>query len=295
LVTKQRELGTFPIIGLNPGDILVSRLDENSSPARYSVTSWLPTRRSSPSELGDDDAAGLAKKLRNPVSSLARISFESTLDIALSGDREGWRYTMNIEPVLPVPLNENWNLISRTTLPFIVQDGLVRSSEQTGLGDILQSLLISPARSGTFFWGAGAAVQLPTATDIRLGTGKLGLGPTLLFGSQRRGWTYGAWARQIWSVAGHGDRTGVRSTFVRPFVAYTTKSAWTYSLDTEATYDWVIKEWSAPVHLEVAKIIRVGRQPVSVGGGLRCWPATPPGGPQACAARFNITPLFPPK
>jgi hypothetical protein len=244
---------------------------------------------------GDDnyDPAALAKTLLNPVSSLASLSFRNRSDFALAADREGWRYTMSLEPVIPMTLNKDWNLISRTMLPVVQQDGIVESMVQTGLGDMLQRVLLSPSKTEPFFWGVGATLLLPTATDTHIGAGKLGLGPTLAVGRQHRAWSYGALAHQIWSVAGHRDRADVRSTFIQPFVAYTTRSAWTYSLDTESNYDWVGKQWSIPIHFEVTKVVRFGRQPVSVGGALRCWAATPPGGPQACGVRFVVTPLFP--
>jgi hypothetical protein len=176
---------------------------------------------------------------------------------------------------------------------LISQDGIVESTVQAGLGDILQSFFLSPSKAEPVFWGAGASLLIPTATDTRIGAGKFGLGPTVAVGRHHGGWTYGALARQIWSVAGHSDRADVRSTYIQPFVAYTTRSAWTYSLNTESTYDWVGKQWAVPIHFEVAKVLSVGRGAVSVGAGVRCWAATPPGGPQACGVRFSVTPVFP--
>lgn len=242
---------------------------------------------------GEDDASSLAKKMRNPVSSLARIYFENNLDFALGANREGYRYTMNLEPLIPFALNRDWNLISRTRIPLIQQDGVVESMQQTGVGDILQSFFLSPSKTEPVFWGAGTTLLIPTATDRRLGSGKFGLGPALVVGKQHRAWTYGVLARHIWSVAGHKDREDVRSTYIQPFVAYTTRSAWTFALDTESTYDWMAERWSVPIHVEVAKVVKFARHPVSVGAALTCWAGSVPGGPQACGVRFSVTPLFP--
>jgi hypothetical protein len=281
------------LVSFLPADIFAPTKEQSMAGALYPTsmrdkTAGKGGRRGD----GNDDLAALAKQVRNPVSSLARVYFRSSLDFALAADREGWRYTMELEPVIPFRLNEDWNLISRTSLPLIKQDGISASTEQTGLGDLLQSVFISPNKIRPFFWGAGAALLIPTASDKLLGSGKLGLGPSLVVGGQQGGWSYGALARHIWSVAGHIDRPDVRSTFVQPFVAYTTKSAWTFSLDTESSYDWVGKQASVPIHFEVTKVVEFGRQPVSVGAGLRCWAATPAGGPQACGVRFVVTPLF---
>jgi hypothetical protein len=241
----------------------------------------------------EDDRFMLAKKLRNPVSALARIYFESNIDFGLAADREGYRYTMNLEPVIPFALNKDWNLISRTRFPLIQQDGVVASAIQSGLGDIIQSFFLSPSKTEPVFWGAGTAMLIPTATNTALGAGKFGLGPALVVGIQQGAWTYGATVRHIWSVAGHSDRPDVRSTYLQPFVAYTTRSGWSYAIDTESTYDWVGQRWSVPIHVEVSKVIRLRKHPVSFGGAVTCFAATPPGGPQACGVRFMITPLFP--
>ena len=293
-VRKTFNTSAATIISFLPADFFASMKESKVVEPGYRTNGRDITTSAGVTRRSDyDDPAALAKKLLNPVSSLTRISFRNSVDYSLAVDREGWRYTMNFEPVTPIPLNKDWNLISRTDIPFIQQDGIVASTVQTGLGDIHQSVFISPTKTKTFSWGAGAAALIPTGTDTSLSAGKFGLGPTLAVTSQHRRWTYGALARHIWSVAGHRDRADVRSTFIQPFVGYTTKSAWTYSLYAESAYDWEGRQWSAPVHLEVTKVVRFGLQHVSVGGALRCWAATFPGGPQACGFRFVITPLFP--
>ena len=282
------------IIGFLPADILNSYEVGLETRYSWSWSSVLPSSAGKNKRQGDEnDTADLAKRLRNPVSPLARILMENDLAFGLSADREGYRYTMNLEPLIPFALNSDWNLISRTRMQVIQQDGVVASTMQTGFGDILQSFFLSPNSTEPVFWGAGTTLLIPTATDTKLGTGKFGLGPAVVVGKQTRGWTVGALARHIWSVAGHSDRADVRSTYIQPFVAYTTRSAWTYSFDTEFTHDWVGKEWSAPMHVEISKVVKIGRHPISIGGALTCWAATFTGGPQACGVRFNVTPLFP--
>jgi len=94
---------------------------------------------------------------------------------------QGSRVTLNIQPVIPITLNEDWNLISRTILPVISQkDIFPGSGSQSGLGDTIQSLFFSPAEptASGWIWGAGPAFLLPTASDDLLGTGKWGAGPT---------------------------------------------------------------------------------------------------------------------
>jgi hypothetical protein len=202
---------------------------------------------------------------------------------------------MNFQPVIPVALNPDWNLISRTIVPIIHQSDVLGSSAQHGLGDIVQSFFFSPNKTQPFIWGLGPVLLLPTATDDPLGAKKFGLGPTLVLLKQKKGWTYGTLFNHIWSVAGDDARPAVSATFMQPFVSYTTKTAWTISLNTESTYDWTAEKWSVPINFSVSKLVRFGKQPVSIGGGPKCWPQSLSGGPSGCGLRFVVTPLFPKK
>ena len=263
----------------------VSGLAQGSAGASDSTT----TQQTSP---GSEDAQELAKKLSNPVSSLISVPFQSNFDFGM-GSGSGWRYTMNFQPVIPVVLNSRWNLISRTILPVIHQHNVAGTGSQSGLGDVTQSFFFSPREPKRFIWGVGPALLIPTATDDLLGTEKFGVGPTLLVLQQRNGWTYGALTNHIWSVAGSDDRVNVNSTFIQPFLAYNTRDAWTYTINSEMSYDWSGNSWSIPVHFTVSKLVRFGRHPVSFGGALRCWATSPAGGPENCGFRFIVTPLFP--
>ena len=238
------------------------------------------------------DAHELAKQLSNPVSSLISFPLQSNFDFGM-GAGSGWRYTLNIQPVVPISLTPKWNLISRTIAPIIHQHNVAGLSDQSGLGDISQSLFFSPTDSKRFVWGVGPQLLIPTATNDLLGTEKFALGPTVIVLKQKEAWTYGALANHVWSVAGDDTRASVNSTFIQPFLSYNTRDAWTYSLNTETTYDWTANHWNIPVHFSISKLVRFGRQPVSLGGALRCWATSSSGGPEGCGLRIIVTPLFP--
>ena len=239
------------------------------------------------------DAQELAKKLSNPIASLISVPFQFNFDYGLGPEEDGFRFTMNFQPVIPISLNQNWNLISRTILPVMHQSDVMDTTSQTGIGDIVQSFFFSPNRTQPFIWGAGPVLLIPTATDELLGSEKLGLGPTVVVLKQQGHWTYGALWNHIWSVAGADDRADVNSTFIQPFLSYTTRTAWTYTLNLESSYDWEAEQWAVPIHVQVAKLLKFGKQPISIGGGLRCWVTSPSGGPQGCGFRLIFTPLFP--
>ncbi len=241
----------------------------------------------------EPDAGELAKKLSNPVASLISIPFQSNFDFKM-GTGSGWRYTMNFQPVLPISLSPKWNMISRTIVPIIHQSNVSSAGKsESGIGDITQSLFFSPAEPKRFIWAVGPVFLIPTATNDLLGTEKFGLGPTFLILKQDHGWTYGALTNHIWSVAGSDTRADVNSTFLQPILSYNTLDGWTYGLNAETSYDWVGNHWSVPIHASVSKLIKFGKHPVSIGGGMRCWANSPPGGPGGCGLRFIVTPLIP--
>ncbi len=241
------------------------------------------------------EAEELAKKLSNPVASLISFPLQSNFDFGM-GTGSGWRYTLNVQPVIPIKLNDKWNLISRTIIPIIHQSNVTGpGTSESGLGDTTQSFFFSPSKSEPFIWAVGPVLFIPTASDSKLGTQKFGLGPTALVLKQKEAWTYGILANHIWSVAGKSSRSDVNSTFLQPFLSYTNKQAWTYTINTESTYDWVSNSWSVPIIPQISKLVRFGKQPVSFGGGLKCWVTSPEGGPENCSIRIIVTALFPKK
>jgi hypothetical protein len=172
----------------------------------------------------------------------------------------------------------------------------VGTGSQTGLGDITQSFFFSPVQPtrGGWIWGAGPALLIPTATDDALGTGKFGLGPTVVLLKQSHGWTYGALVNHIWSVVGNDDRENVNSTFLQPFVAYQTKTLTTFTLNTESSYDWQHSQWTVPVIGQVSQLVKIGKQPVNFQMGVKYYAEGPSGAPE-WGLRFAVTFLFPTK
>lgn len=245
--------------------------------------------------LAQDANADLAKKLSNPVASLISVPFQFNYDSGFGPD-DGNRKTLNIQPVIPFALNDDWNVISRTVVPVIWQHDLAGpSGNQFGLGDVAQSFFISPTQptENGITWGAGPVFLLPTATDDLLGGGKFGVGPTAVVLKQEASWTVGALANHIWSVAGKSDRPDVNATFLQPFISYSTPNAWTFTLDTESTYNWDADQWSVPINFQVSKLVKIGTQPMSISAGARYWAAAPENGPNGWGARVGLTFLFP--
>ncbi len=238
----------------------------------------------------------LAKQLQNPVAALISVPFQFNYDKNIGANDDGERLTLNIQPVVPVSISEDWNLISRTILPVVYQDDIFTGAgSQSGIGDIVQSVFFSPKdpTENGWIWAAGPVFLFPTGSDDLLTTDKWGVGPTVVALAQRGPWTYGALANHIWSFAGDDDRDDLNATFIQPFLSYTTPTAWSFTLQTESTYDWENEQWSIPIAGIISKVTNIGGQTVSFSGGLRYWAESPDSGPEGLAFRAVVTLLFP--
>jgi hypothetical protein len=240
-----------------------------------------------------DDASTLANQTLNPVADLISVPFQYNLDFNI-GPKDATKQTLNIQPVIPISLNENWNLITRTIVPLIHIDSVADGVDsKDGLGDTTQSFFLSPKEptAGGWIWGAGPVFYWPTGTDGLSGR-KWGIGPTAVVLKQEHGWTYGALANHIWSFAGDDHTHNINATFLQPFVSYTFRTHTSITLNTEATYDWNADQATVPVNLLASQILKIGPLPVSLQFGPRYYVEGPSGNAD-WGLRISLTFLFP--
>ncbi len=241
-----------------------------------------------------ESAEKLAKQLANPVAALISLPFQNNFDFNV-GALEGFRYNLNIQPVIPISLNDKWNMISRTIIPIISQSDVSGpGNNETGLGDIAQSIFFSPkeVKNGTV-WGLGPIFLLPTATDDVLGADKWGIGPNALLLKLSGQWTYGALVNHIWSIGGSGIND-INATFFQPFMTYSTKTGASFSVASENTQSWDNKIFGGFVGTYFAKVTKFGNQMVQLGGGPKVYYGNNPFNPD-WGIRFNMIFLFPKK
>ena len=235
-----------------------------------------------------NNADELAKMLSNPIAALISVPFQYNYSRTYGDD--GHKNLLNIQPVIPVSISEDWNLISRTIVPVIQQSGVQAGRTQFGLGDTLESVWFSPKAptSSGLIWGVGAAGLLPTGTD-GIGANTWAFGPTIIALKQEGSLTYGFLWNQIWDTGGSAD---ISSMFIQPFLAKALGKGRTLSINTESTYNWKTKDWTVPINLMYSKVSKWGSQMVSNQIGVG-WYVTSPTGGADWQLRYALTLLFP--
>ena len=241
----------------------------------------------------EESDADLANKTLNPVADLISVPFQYNADFNI-GPKDATRQVLNIQPVIPIALNQDWNLITRTIVPLIHIDSVANGVDsKSGLGDITQSFFFSPKKptANGWTWGVGPVFYWPTGTD-GLSARKWGMGPTAVVLKQANGWTYGMLVNHIWSYAGSNSTRNINATFLQPFISYTFKTYTSITLQTETTYDWDAGQATVPINLLMSQILRIGKQLVSIQVGPRYYVEGPSGNAD-WGFRFNLTFLFP--
>lgn len=251
---------------------------------RYGFGMLLAAMASTGAIAAEQSADELAKQLSNPVAALISVPFQLNYDTGYASGKDKW--TLNIQPVVPISISDDWNLISRTILPVVTQG-------DTGIGDITQSLFFSPKAPTSSGWviGVGPAFLLPTGSN-GFSLDQWAVGPTAVVLKQDGPWTYGALVNQLWGVSNSGSARDVNSMFLQPFLSKSLGAGRTVSLNLESTYDWDNGQWTIPLNFSYSKVTKWGSQMVSLAGGVRVYLDKPAGGPD-WGLRGVVTLLFP--
>jgi hypothetical protein len=245
----------------------------------------------------DNSPANVAKQLSNPVADLVSVPLKREWDTNI-GPEDADRTTYVVQPVIPIELNDEWNIISRTivTLYADAESPVKGGNDETGMGDTLQSLFFSPRKptANGLIWGVGPVFSLPTGDD-GLTSDKTSVGPSVVLLKQVDGWTYGFLGNHLWDISGDDDAEDVNLTFMQPFLAYTTKTQTTFSLNTESFYNHEADsgdEWTVPINVTAGQIVKLGDQLTQFTVGYRYYADTPSGGPDY-GIKLQMTFLFP--
>lgn len=239
------------------------------------------------------DSQALAQQLANPIAALVSVPFQFNWDQNV-GPNESTRFILNVQPVMPFSLNQDWNLITRVIVPFVSQPILFEGGQPAfGVSDVLTSFFLSPKKGG-ITWGVGPVFSLPSTSVPTLGTEKWSAGPTAVVLKQTGLWTVGALWNQVWSFSGNEARADVNQMFLQPFMAYQATPTVTVSLQSETVANWEVEDnrWTVPISLSVSKLSTFGAFPASYAIGVAGFAAHPEVGP-TWRLRGVITILLP--
>jgi hypothetical protein len=248
----------------------------------------------------------LRNAAQNPIASLISVPIQENFNFNI-GPADRTQNVLNIQPVIPLSVSKDWNLIVRWITPVIYQPLPVpqvsgppmQSTGVYGLGDMNPSFFFVPKKSSKVTWGIGPSLVLPTATNTTfLGQGKFSLGPSVVVLVQPKPWTIGFLANNVWSVAGHSniDKPAVNQFLFQWFVNYNMKKGWYLTTSPIVTANWRApgdgNVWTVPFGGGVGRIMKLGFQPVNITAQFY-GNAVHPAGTSPWGLRLQFVLLFP--
>jgi len=213
-------------------------------------------------------AEELAKLAQNPVGNLISLPFQNNTNLNF-GPEKGTQNILNIQPVIPISISSEWNIITRTIVPVIWNPALGPGIDsKDGVGDTVFTAFLSPANPGKWIWGAGPVVQIPTNSNSELGNKNWGMGPSFVVLHLEHGspWVYGVLVNNVWSLTSNKDGGAYSNGLVQPFVNYNFEGGLYLTSAPILTVDWKAdsgQQWTVPVGGGVGKIFHLGKLPVN--------------------------------
>lgn len=221
-----------------------------------------------------DSHEALAKAAQNPLANMINLPIQSNTYFDVGPNHNQVASITNIQPVIPTKIG-NYILINRPIIPIMYIPDLTQGLNQLpnhaktgskgGLGDIIYQGFFTSAKPGKLTWGVGPEISIPTATDERLGSGKLSLGPAAVGLYSTGPWLFGGIVNNIWSIAGASNRDHVNKFLLQPFINYNLPGGkgWYLTSSPIMTANWVAKpddRWTVPIGGGIGKIFHIGTQ-----------------------------------
>ena len=220
-----------------------------------------------PAKPAEPSAEDLAKQAQNPIADLISVPFQNNTNFNY-GPRERTQNILNLQPVIPFKLTKDWNLITRTIIPFVHQPSLAKGdSSDNGLGDINPTLFFATSVAKDVLVGFGPTFTLPTSTQDSLGARKWSAGPAAVAVWTPGKWVVGGLINNQWSFAGESSERSVNAMLIQPFVNYNIADGWYLVSSPIITADWNAREskntWTVPAGGGVGRLFKLGKLPIN--------------------------------
>jgi hypothetical protein len=217
-----------------------------------------------PSRTAADEGSALAEKLQNPIADLISVPFQNNTNFNV-GPHQGVQDILNIQPVIPIHISPDWNIITRTIVPLVWSPSFqpVVSVPPFGVAPTTFSAFLSPTKDvDGWTFGAGIIAELPTITNKTLGSNVWGIGPAVVGVRMAHPWVYGLLVNTVFSLGGTSGPGGTKYslTTINPFLNYNFGEGWFIgaSLITTANWDTCGEKWTLPVGAQAGRLIRIG-------------------------------------
>ena len=237
-----------------------------------------------------------------------------------------------VQPILPIGLTEDWNLITRPIVPIVsapkfdvserrygdcppncnsddpddIQSS-ISSDRETELGDITMWSMVSPVDppklpdGSNFIWGLGPSFRFPTATEDQFGSEKWSIGPSnvlLRLAPPEGRFTFGLFQQHHFSIGGEGNRDSVRTSQFQPIYWYklTDDGAWSIGGMPITTVNWKAgndNKLTLTADLTINRTMFIGPMPVRFIAGFNFSIVRPEDYGQRWMFKFAVSPVIP--
>jgi len=252
-----------------------------------------PTPKPRKEIAGGKTAQEIANEANNPAAPVTLIQFRDVMLPNVPG-AAGVSHAFQMQPVLPIGPFHAFPVVQlvKMTIPFPVLPGPIN---QAGIGD-LQVFDLFSFKQSWGRWGFGPALVFPTASDTALGAGKWQAGPAVgLIYTGIKNLTAGAIVQNPVSYAGSPNRPNVNNMLITPTFTFNLEDGWFVGL---SDYNWTFN-WenggakTVPLGAQFGKVLRIGKQPVSLSVEVGGFVATPPNTPNpGWIFGFELSPIF---
>jgi len=249
---------------------------------------------------GQESLDEVNKQLANPISSTWALFLQQNTYWLNKPERNV--VNLQFQPVLPIALTDNWNLITRPVLqamnstPYVNESGNLH--RVTGFGDTILTSMLSPTAKLTGPWllAAGPTFIFPTASNSQLGQNKWQVGPAGVIGYLGGKWIAGVFPQQWFSVGGPGSQT-VSQMNIQYFFTYLPGNGWGIGTSPNILVNWYANkssnEITFPIGPQISKVIKIGQVPVKFAVQFQYMPVHPDAFGQKWNLQFAVIPVIP--
>jgi hypothetical protein len=254
--------------------------------------SSLVSAQGSASDVGTDKV-DIAKKLANPIADMISVPLQYEFSRGVGKTQGGSQQTLLFQPVMPFNLGGGDTFIVRPIVAGVREVSVQAANGQPfsgyGIASVTIESFYAPNTNSSWIWGIGPYAVSPSGNSGKFGSQQTGAGVTGVVLNRQGPWTYGLLGYQSWNMGGNPAFGTQNNLYGQPFIAFTTKNAFTYTVNMEAQYNYDTHRTSNPLYAGVSRLMVFDGVPLQLGAGPMYYVSNTPGGPSGWGARATAT------